>query len=211
MKRLRTIATALLMILVLSCGCASRDETMIELSDEQGTESVPSKEKNVSSDQSAKTDSPICVYVCGHVIAPGVYQLIDGSRVCDAINAAGGPSGDADAQMLNQAAAVTDGMRIYVPSKDETKGEDRSGQADSGLLNGNTAVAEEGVQGAGKINLNTATKEQLMTLSGIGESKAQNILDYRQENGAFSKTEDIMNIPGIKQGVYDKIKDHISV
>ena len=62
-----------------------------------------------------------------------------------------------------------------------------------------------------RINLNTATKEQLMTLSGIGESKAQSILDYRKEKGKFSRTEDIMNIPGIKQGVYDKIKDHISV
>ena len=136
---------------------------------------------------------------------------MDGSRVCDAINAAGGPSEDADAQMLNQAATVTDGMRIYVPSAEETEGMDRSDQSESGLLNGNTAVDEKGGKDSARINLNTATKEQLMTLSGIGESKAQSILDYRQEKGKFSRTEDIMNIPGIKQGVYDKIKDHISV
>lgn len=184
---------------------------MIELSDKQGDETVSAEEKSVSSEKSENKDNLVCVYVCGHVISPGVYQLLDGSRVCDAINAAGGPSGDADAQMLNQAAAVTDGMRIYVPSKEETEGMERSDQTDNGLLNGHTAVDEKGSNGSAKINLNTATKEQLMTLSGIGESKAQSILDYRQKNGTFSKTEDIMNIPGIKQGVYDKIKDHISV
>ena len=211
MKRLRTLAAALLIILVLSCGCTSRDETMVELSDEQGTESASSKQKSDSSDQSVNPDSPICVYVCGHVMSPGVYQLMEGCRVCDAITAAGGPSGDADAQMLNQAAAVTDGMRIYVPSEKETEGLNRSDQTDSGFQNGNTASGDKGGNQSGKVNLNTATKEQLMTLSGIGESKAQSILDYRQENGAFSKAEDIMNIPGIKQGVYEKIKDHISV
>ena len=184
---------------------------MIELSDEQGTESVPAKEEAVSSEKTENTTIPLCVYVCGHVMSPGVYQLAEGSRVCDAISAAGGPSDDADAQMLNQAEAVTDGMRIYVPSETETKGMDRSDQAGSGYLNGSTEAGEKGGSRSGKINLNTATKEQLMTLSGIGESKAQSILDYRQENGTFSKTEDIMNIPGIKQGVYDKIKDHISV
>ena len=208
---MRDTATALLVIMILLCGCASRDEMMIELSDKQGDKTVSAEEKAVSSEKSENKDAPVCVYVCGHVISPGVYQLLDGSRVCDAINAAGGPSGDADAQMLNQAAAVTDGMRIYVPSIKETEGMDRSDQADNGLLNGNPDVGEKGSNGSVKINLNTATKEQLMTLSGIGESKAQSILDYRKENGTFSKTEDIMNIPGIKQGVYDKIKDHISV
>ena len=184
---------------------------MIELSDKQGDKTISAEEKSISSEKSENKDASVCVYVCGHVISPGVYQLLDGSRVCDAINAAGGPSGDADAQMLNQAAAVTDGMRIYVPSIKETEGMDRSDQADNGLFNGNPDVDEKGSNGSVKINLNTATKEQLMTLSGIGESKAQSILDYRKENGTFSKTEDIMNIPGIKQGVYDKIKDHISV
>ena len=199
------------MILVLSCGCASRDEVTFDLSDKQGTESVSAKEESASPKETGNTDVPLCVYVCGHVISPGVYQLIGGSRVCDAITAAGGPSEDADAQMLNQAAAVTDGMRIYVPSKKETEGMDRSEQTDSAFQSGNSGAGQKGGNQSGKVNLNTATKEQLMTLSGIGESKAQSILDYRQENGAFSKTEDIMNIPGIKQGVYDKIKDHISV
>ena len=211
MRRLRNIAPALLIILVLSCGCAGRDDVTFDLSDEQSTESVPVKEESVSSEKSGNTDDPLCVYVCGHVISPGVYQLIGGSRVCDAITAAGGPSEDADAQMLNQAAAVTDGMRIYVPSKKETEGMDRSEQTDSAFQSGNPGAGQKGGNQSGRVNLNTATKEQLMTLSGIGESKAQSILDYRQENGAFSKTEDIMNIPGIKQGVYDKIKDHISV
>ena len=72
---------------------------MIELSDKQSTETVPAKEKSVSSKESENNEAPVCVYVCGHVMSPGVYQLMDGSRVCDAINAAGGPSEDADAQM----------------------------------------------------------------------------------------------------------------
>ena len=184
---------------------------MIDLSDEQCTESVCAKEKAVSTENAANTDTPVCVYVCGHVKSPGVYQLIEGSRVCDAINAAGGPSEDADAQILNQAESVTDGMRIYVPSEKETEGVDRSDQTDSGFQSSQTAVGEKGENQSGRVNLNTATKEQLMTLSGIGESKAQSILDYRQENGSFKKPEDVMNIPGIKQGVYEKIKDHISV
>ena len=211
MQRLRIITLTVVIFFVLLSGCADRDEMMIDLSDEQGTESVSEKEKTASSDETENTDTPICVYVCGHVISPGVYQLAKESRVCDAINAAGGPSEDADAQMLNQAEPVTDGMRIYVPSVKETDGKDRSDQTGSGFQSGTSAVGEKGGNQSGRVNLNTATKEQLMTLSGIGESKAQSILDYRQENGSFMKPEDIMNIPGIKQGVYNKIKDHISV
>ena len=102
-------------------------------------------------------------------------------------------------EALNQAEPVVDGQMIKVPDQ-ETYLLQQTGSADS------AAETEDG-----RINLNTASKEQLMTLSGIGESKAETIISYREKNGAFQTIEDLMNIPGIKNGVFEKIKDNIRV
>ena len=171
--------------------------------DEGASEKRTQKDENPSAE---KTDT-VFVYVCGYVASPGVYELPSGSRVCDAITAAGGEKKSADAESLNQAEPVTDGMRVYVPSKKESV--HSAAQQPEGNAGASSGSAE--TNGNAAVNLNTATKEELMTLTGIGESKAQSILDYRQTNGSFTKIEDVMKIRGIKEGVFDKIKDQITV
>lgn len=139
-----------------------------------------------------------CVYVCGAVKKPGVYELKVGARICDAIALAGGLREDAAIENLNQAERVEDAQMIQVLT---------TAQAQESIMT-EQSVAE---QDDGHININTASVEQLMTLSGIGQSKADSIIAYRDENGEFEAIEDIMNIPGIKEGVFLKIKDSISV
>ncbi len=130
--------------------------------------------------------SELVVYVCGAVESPGVYHLTKGKRIQDAIELAGGFAKGADETGLNLAAILEDEMQLTVPFK-EAEGTSK------------------------KVNLNTADKEELMTLSGVGESKAESILQYRKENGRFKKIEDVMEIPGIKEGMFEKIKDDITV
>ncbi|MCR5793161.1 MAG: helix-hairpin-helix domain-containing protein [Lachnospiraceae bacterium] len=152
--------------------------------------------------ENADTNSTLAVYVCGHVRQPGVYYLPRGSRVTDAVLKAGGFTKDASLILLNLATVLEDGQQIYVPSKKEEEGSKPDGVG----MNPSGATGGEGL-----VNLNSATKEELMTLPGIGESKADSILSYRENNGRFQQTEELMNIPGIKQGVFDKIKDKICI
>ena len=133
----------------------------------------------------------IFVYVCGAVNAEGVYELPEGSRVFEAIEAAGGFRTDAAVTEVNQAEVLEDEMHLYVPTITEIM-EHQSGQD-------------------GKININKATKEELMTLPGVGASRAESILQYRKEQGPFKNVEDIMLISGIKEGLYEKIKDLIKI
>lgn len=137
----------------------------------------------------------IYVYVCGEVQNPGVYELAPGSRICDALAAAGGTLKSAAEETMNLAATVSDGDKIYVPSEGETPQE----SIGSGTSQG------------GKVNINTADKEQLMTLPGIGEAKANAIISYRKEHGDFKDIQEIMNISGIKQAAFDNVKEFISV
>ncbi len=148
------------------------------------------------------TMASIFVHVCGKVKNEGVYELKPESRVEDAIKAAGGLTSDAAGYGINQAEKLKDGAQIYVPSKKEVK---ESGSRSLTPRNGeNTAKA-------GTVNINTATKEELMTLNGVGEAKAELIISYRESNGGFKEITDIMKIKGIKQKFFDKIKDKIGV
>lgn len=143
----------------------------------------------------AEEAAVICVYVCGEVASPGVYELPAESRIGEAVEAAGGMTEEASTTWLNLAEHMTDGQKIEVPSKEQAE-----------------VLLEESVrQESGLINLNTATAEQLMTLRGIGESKAEDILSYREQNGGFGSVEELMQIPGIKERVFEKIKDQITV
>ena len=167
------------------------------------------------------------VYVCGAVARPGVYPLGDGMRVFEALELAGGFTEEADREWLNQAQVLTDGERLYVYSRAETKrlreqAEETAGvlpqgsMARSGPLWAETMLGQPRTEAAsdaapGKINLNRATKEELMTLPGIGEAKAEAVIAYREEHGAFSAIEEIQKIRGIKGGVFAKIKEQITV
>ena len=163
------------------------------------------------------------VYVCGAVICPGVYELDANDHIIDAINAAGGVREDAGDNYLNLAGSLSDGMKIYVPTSDELAAaaydalsrKFGSGETDADFtedLTGDSsgaALADEGSTSGGKININTADLAALMTLPGIGSSKAEKIIAYREANGKFKSPSDIMLVDGIKNGLYDKVKDLI--
>ncbi len=166
--------------------------------EETGDSSDPSQ--NAGSADAQDTREKVYVYVCGAVNAPGVYELRSGARVFEAIQLAGGLTGEAAPDAVNQARTVSDGEQIRVPTAQEFQ--------EQGAGVGETVT--EGSENK-KVNINTAGKEELMTLTGIGESKAQSILDYREENGKFGSIEELMQIQGIKEGVFNKIKDDITV
>lgn len=146
----------------------------------------------------AKQDSKaqIWVHVCGEVKNPGVYSLSADSRVFDAIEAAGGFTKNADETSLNLAQSLEDESKIYVGSKKDKKSDE--------------AAADTG-DSTGKVNLNTATIEELMTLPGIGEVRARAILDFREKNGNFQKVEDLLEVEGIKEGIFQKLESLIAV
>ena len=173
-------------------------------------------------------ESLLTVHVCGAVRREGVYSLPAGSRIRDAVDAAGGFSGDADRSYLNLAMKIEDAWQIRVPTKEEAEalrleqGRSGAGTAVPGASPGLSGTS--GLQGAGtakdeagkgnqeeKINLNTASKEQLMKIPGVGEAKAQRIIEYREQNGRFEAIEDLMKVPGIKDASFQKMKDYITV
>lgn len=144
-------------------------------------------------EETAVTESCfLCVHVCGYVKNPGVYEIEDGKRINDAINAAGGCLPEAVINGLNLAQKISDGERIYVP------GPESENQVKTGTDNG-------------LINLNTADVNALMSLPGIGQSRAESIIEFRNSNGKFKTIEDIMKVAGIKNAAFEKIKEYICV
>ena len=174
------------------CGCTQTKNP--EVSFETGF-----TEKDTQEDMPVETEKPaVCfVYICGAVENPGVYEVPAGSRICDVAAFAGGLREDAAMEEANLAEKISDEQKIRILTKEEAAEvqNECSKETDS----------------SGRINLNTATAEELMTLPGAGKAKADSILAYRMEHGGFKATDEIMNISGIKQGVFEKIKDRITV
>lgn len=150
----------------------------------------------------------IFVDVCGAVNQPGVYEMSSDSRVFQAIEAAGGMREDASGISVNQAQPLCDGQQVYVPTFQEAE-ERNLTPVVSEIQDGQTGTEMDA--GTGLVNLNTADIQTLKTLSGIGDSKAQAILAYREEHGGFSSIEEVMQVPGIKENIFSKIKDKIEV
>lgn len=152
---------------------------------------------------------PILVDVSGAVINPGVYSLPVGSRVGEAIEAAGGPRVDADLSDLNLAVPLQDGERVGVPFKQPTQ------PSPDGLTPGrpNPPAGDETptLSAPALININSATLLELDTLPGIGPVKAQSIIDYREGHGPFNSIEEIIEVSGIGPSTFDGIKDLITV
>ncbi len=164
--------------------------------------------------QPAPTKAPIAVHVVGAVPRPGLYELAKGARVQDAIDAAGGLLAAAGTDKLNLAALLMDGQQLVVPYQD---GRSVTTVEDGVVLPSTetdtfTEPTEEPFEDINTelLNLNTATVEELEALPGIGPTLAQRIIDYRDQNG-FYVIEDIMNVSGIGQSTFDKIKDLITV
>lgn len=205
-------------------------------------ETASGKETKVSAEASVEAQAEqamICVHVCGAVEIPGVYELPAGSRVYEAVQAAGGFSAAADQNYVNQAQTVTDGVKLVIPTAEEAAiasgamAAEESGRQDFGpakqengtalqigIVGENNAPDGEAVKltdadsktrADGRININTATKQELCAIPGVGETRAAAIISYRESHGGFTKPEDIMKVNGIKEGMYEKIKDSISV
>ena len=178
---------------------------------DNGSEAVSDKEMQ---------QAMIYVDVCGAVVNPGVFQLAAGSRVFQAIEAAGGYLPEAALTCVNRAGVLTDGQQLYILTQEEMERQgldpaEMSG-ASEGQMNGSAGIGQNTgmtaqVQQDNRININTADEAQLTTLTGIGATRAQAIIAYREENGPFAAIEDIMNVQGIKEGTFAKIKDEIVV
>ena len=146
-----------------------------------------------STEPEVSREPDLTVHVCGAVRNEGVYKLPPGSRIEDAVNAAGGFLPTADRDYCNLARLVEDGQQIRVPTRAEAESlREQEWEHDSGL-----------------ININTATEAELMTLPGIGQTRAQAIIAWREKNGGFKTIEDIMKVSGIKESAFLKIKDRI--
>ena len=182
--------------------------------------------KNKETNKTYKTDkNKIVIYIIGEVKQEGVYELDENSRISDAIEKAGGTKENADLSQINLAYKIEDGMRIYIPKKgelvqDKEKIEDKTQEVVTGKstditnttsVNTNLSTNKKSKTDIEKINLNKATQTELETLPGIGPSTAEKIIAYRKENGNFKNIEDIMNVNGIGESKYNKIKDLISV
>ena len=199
-----TAAAVFLTVAGFCYGCAENSDETLELS---GPNVLEARTEQVCFDENDHTEAlaagyiaeatmPMCfVHICGEVKVPGVYELPEGSRVFEAVKAAGGFTEEASEESLNLAGVIADGMQIVILSKEEA----------------DQSQAEAKAQEAGLININKASKEQLMTLPGIGESRAEDIIRYREDSGGFQKIEDIMKVSGIKDAAFQKIKDSIVV
>lgn len=233
-RSLVTVTGLILSLLFLSlfASCKSRDDGLVavyedetvasDLSDdvtdgetEREGESATETESETETvtlqvdDGSIDTDSAVIkdikVYVCGAVQRPDVYEISADSRIVDAVSAAGGFAIDAYPEAMNLAETVSDGSRIYVPTKEEVDAL-AVVYSDTGSETGGTMS-----DSTGRVNINTATLEELTTLPGIGDTRARAIIDYREQNGAFGNIEDIMQVTGIKEKSFSKIKDSICV
>ncbi len=208
----------LVVVMAVSSGCTGKEELVFSQQNEQpdteaaeeAAEEETVSEPRAQAEPEAESDDQlkICVHVCGAVKNPGVYELPAGSRVYEAVQAAGGFSENADESYVNQAQQLPDAVQLVIPTVDQVEALEQGElpQTDfTGSLEAESAADD------GKININTASESQLCDIPGIGAVRASAIAAYRQEHGAFETIEDIMKVSGIKQGTYDKIKDSITV
>ena len=180
-------------------------------------ETIQNKENNVSEDKSEENSTEkIIIYIAGAIKKEGVYELEEGSRISDAIEQAEGLKEEADITNINLAYKLEDGMKIRIPTQTENNEKDinkiseeyitkNSGLETENIIEDTSKEKEE------KIDINKATQEELETLSGIGPSTANKIVQYRQDNGNFKSIEDIKNVNGIGESKYNEIKEKIIV
>ena len=194
-----------LFALCLGTGCSQKErDTFQDIPlQETGKSSVEQDDFSESKEDTIneQIENSIYVYVCGAVNQTGVYELKKDARVYEAIECAGGLQEDAAILAVNQAEILSDGQQIYIPTQEEYETGNSTNGTDSAQLNTSD----------GKVHLNTAIKEELMTLTGIGESRAESIIAYREAHGSFQSIEELMNVDGIKEGIFQKIKEQIAL
>ncbi|MCQ2513090.1 MAG: helix-hairpin-helix domain-containing protein [Lachnospiraceae bacterium] len=181
------------LLLVAVCFVAAGVVFSCAVKKQSGTEgNVVIEEVSKEAETESMTERLVCVHVCGSVATPGVYYLEEGSRIHEAVELAGGLTEEAAGQSINLAETLKDGEQIYIPSLEE-------------MENGYEMPTD------GLVNINTAEIDELKTLPGIGDIKAEAIISYRESNGDFSNIQEITNVEGIKDSSYEKIKDYIKV
>lgn len=195
MRMKKAIGTAFLAVLLIVSGGCGREAQEFISSTCSGSEAAARTDiqdedsgEGEALDAGTPLEESICVYVCGEVISPGVYTLHEGARAYEAVDAAGGMTWEADGEAVNLARILRDGEQVTVP-----------------------AIGQPAGKTGGKVNINTADPETLMTLSGVGQSKAEAIIAYREEYGPYGAVEDIMNVNGIGSSMFERIKDDITV
>ena len=176
---------------------------------EENIEEVKVGEVTAPKEEPIPEEKVICVHICGAVVSPGVYEIPPGSRVYEAVMAAGGYRDDADKDYVNQALVLNDSDKLVIPTLADTEAMviPSNGKKKEFGIGSGVPVSES----SGKVNINTAGVEELCTLPGIGEARAKVIISYRESSGPFKSIEDIMNVSGIKQASFDKIKNDICV
>lgn len=190
-----------------------KDETTYQ------TEILPYEENTLKEKEEIKemeeTEAEIIIYITGEVNQEGVYSLPEGARVADAIEQAGGLTENAYTEEINLAYVLEDGVKIEIPNKDDIYNKVETNTitevenyitAESGM-----DIEERQTKTSEKVNINTATQEELETLVGIGPSIANKIVQYRKENGNFKTVDDIKNVSGIGESKFEKIKDYVCV
>lgn len=188
-----TVFTLLCAGLIIYEKETKKEDKLLEFNNsEADTDIGISTGKNSVSDKE-DTKARIAAYICGEVYEPGVYEVEIGARIEDVFELCGGVTENAALDFINLAEPVTDGMKIYVPSLEEVDGmspleSNKNNSGDNGL-----------------ININTADISELTELPGIGETKAEAIVEYRKKAGGFDKAEDILNVNGIGDNTYEKI------
>ena len=213
----KAVVVAMLVVIAMASGLAmatlggesdgvtfERDATSVERADTGSADA--SDDGDPSSDSKrANAASEVYVDVDGAVVTPGVYRLREGARVAQAIDAAGGLAPEADVAGLNRASKVVDGQKIYVPHVGEQQTVDAVAGSGPGEASVGTSVVSD------LVNINTANAAELQTLSGVGPSMAQSIIDERTKNGPFTSIEDLMRVSGIGEKKFAKIKDCICI
>lgn len=187
----------------------TKDNSEIEITKDNLTTNTAVENSN----ETVEENNKIVVHITGEVNYPGVVVLKEGARVVDAIEAGGGETDEADLSSLNLAYMLSDGEKIYVPNKEETSQESQGREYITSAKD-DSEQSENGAKSTGtnfKININTAKQEELTQITGIGESTAKKIIEYRTQNGKFKSIEDIKNIPGIGDSKFNAMKEEITV
>ena len=208
------MATAFVLLLSVNMDTPDGEELFLasgqrEVSAEPEISAEPENTAGPVSSEDKLQKADVVVYICGAVKNPGVYQCRQGERISHAVERAGGLKKNAW-ELVNLAELLVDGQRVYIPTKKEMseKAPEAEGVADGfGTMEGSGSD----VQKDSRVNINTADAAALMALPGIGESRAQSILDYRKEHGSFHSIEEIKNISGIKEGLFSQIQELITV
>ncbi len=224
--RKKIILTIIAVVLLLVFGTLgfvfSEEDVLISDSNNVNFDINKEEDKEIEETEDEVLNDYVQFDVKGEVNAPGTYKLENGLRVIDAINQAGGLTNNADTSLINLSKKVTDEMVIIVYSTEEianyiqTKENENIEQelcSSNSELKNDACIDNDNIMESvtGVININYASMEELMTLPGIGEGKAQDIIDYRSEHGLFSVIEDLMNVSGIGESTFASLKENITV